>query len=142
MARAKVVTSAGVVLHLNAKAFGRVRGFQFASETPKIAVYGLDSTEPFELMPTTTKISGRVSVYRTIGDGGAEGAAMVVPYDFVPREKYFSLQLVERASDSVIFEAAYCSVIRQSWSVPEKGIVTGEIEFEALDWSNEIKSAR
>lgn len=142
MARSKTVTSAGVIPYLNGKAFGRVRGFLFTSDTPKQALYGLDSTEPFELMPTTTRINGRISIYRTIGDGGAEGAALAASYDFLAREKYFSLQLVERASDSVIFEAMYCTVVRQSWSVPEKGIITGEIEFEALDWSNETKSAR
>lgn len=142
MARAKVVTSAGVVLHLNGKPFGRVKSFQFGSDTPKKAIYGLDSSEPFELMPTVTKVTGKMSLYRTVGDAGAEGAAIATSYELLPREKYFSVQLVERASDTVIFEASYCSIIRQSWSAPEKGIVTGEIDFEAIDWSNEIKPLR
>lgn len=142
MARAKVITGASVVLHLNGKPFGRVRAFQWSSDTPRAPKYGLDSTEPFELIPTTTRITGRISLYRTVGDAGAEGAGMTAPYEFLPKEKYFSLYLVERGSDTTIFEALYCSVVRQSWSAPEKGMVTGEIEFEALDWSNEFRPAR
>lgn len=142
MARAKVVVSAGVILYVNGRAYGRVKGFQWNSDTPVAPKYGLDSTEPFELAPTITKINGKISVYRTIGDGGAEGAAMATPYEDLPRAKYFTVQLIERASDTVVFEARECSVVRQSWSVPERGMVTGEVEFEALEWSNELRPLR
>jgi hypothetical protein len=140
MARAKTVVSAGVVLYLNGKPYGRVREFFFDSATPRKPLYGIDSTEPFELIPTTTLVTGRIGLVRTVGDGGAEGAAMTTQVDAIPREKYFTLQLIERTSDTVIFEARYCSVTRQSWGAPEKGIVTGTVEWEALDWSNELRT--
>ena len=139
MAQAKVVVSAGVRLHLNGRPYGRVKNFQFSSGTPRKALYGLDCMEPFELQPTITKCSGRVGLYRTIGDAGAEGAGFTTPFELLPREKYFSLQLVERSTDTVIFEATYCTVVDQSWSAPERGVVTGDIQFEAIEWSNELK---
>lgn len=139
MGRAKVVASAAVICHVNGKPYGRVRDFQFTSGTPRKVQYGLDSTEPYELIPTTTKVVGRLTLFRTSGDAGAEGAGMTSRYEEFPREKYFSLMLIERGSDTTLFEARYCSVTSQTWTVPEKGIVTGTIEFEALDWSNELR---
>jgi hypothetical protein len=81
-----------------------------------------------------------MSIYRTVGDGGAEGGGMTAPAEELPREKYFSVLLVDRgASDAVIFQADDCSLTSQAWSVPSRGIVTGSLEFEALTWSNEVK---
>lgn len=140
--RAKTVTSAGVVCYLNGKRFGRVRDFSWSSSTPRKALYGIDITEPQELLTTTTRITGRLSLWRTVGDGGAEGAGMIATYEDLTKEKYFSLTLVERYSDTVIFEARYCSVTSQSWNAPEKGLVTGSMEFEALNYSNEVRSAK
>lgn len=142
MTRAKTIVSAGVNCNLNGRPFGKVKSFQWNSDTPRRAQYGLDSSEPFELQTTTTRCTGRIVLYRTVGDGGAEGVAMATRYDELPREKYFTLQLVERASNTVIFEALFCSVTRQAWTVPEKGIVTGDVEFEALDWGNELRPIR
>lgn len=139
MARAKVISGAGVVAFLNGKRYGRVRNFQWSSETPRKAQYGLDCMEPFELQPTVTRCNGRLTIYRTVGDAGAEGAGLTTPFEQLPREKYFSLMLVERGSDTVIFEATYCAVVRQSWTAPERGIVTGDVEFEAIEWNNELK---
>lgn len=142
MARAKVISSAGVVCYVNGRPFGRVRDVQYTSQTPRKSIYGLDSMEPFELAPTTTKIMCRMTLYRTVGDAGAEGAAISSRYEDLPREKYFSVMLVERGSDTAIFEARYCSTTSQTWSVPEKGLVTGVVEFEALDWSNELRPVK
>lgn len=142
MARAKTIVSAGVVLYLNGKPYGRVIHFQWNSSTARKAQYGLDCMEPFELQPTITRCTGRIGIVRTIADAGIEGAAMAARYEELPREKYFTVQLVEKASDTVLFDATYCSVSQQSWSAPEKGKVTGEVEFEALDWSNELRPLR
>jgi hypothetical protein len=139
MSRAKVIVGAGVILYVNGKPYGRVSAFSFSSSTSRKSQYGLDSLEPFELSPTVTKISGQISLYRTIGDAGAEGASMTVSYEELPREKYFSVQLVERLSDTTIFDARYCSLESQTWSVSQHGIMTGQIEFEALDFNNELR---
>lgn len=127
------------MVYVNGRVYGRVKEFQWSSATPKKPQYGLDSLEPYELIPTSTRVTGRLTLYRTVGDGGAEGAAMATRYEDVPREKYFSLQLMERGSQTIVFEARYCSVTNQSWSVPERGLVTGTLEFEAIEWNNELR---
>jgi hypothetical protein len=140
MTRAKVIATGGVILHVNGQAYGRVAEFRFNVASPRKAIYGIDCSQPFELAPTTTRVSGTLKIYRTVGDGGAEGANMMGTGRKINREKYFKLALLEKMSDTVIFRADYCSVTSQSWDVPSKGIITGTIEFEALDFSNEVEN--
>lgn len=141
MARARVITSAAVILYVNGKPFGQVAEFSFRSTTPRRALYGLDSVDPYELAPTQAKITANMKLYRTVGDGGAEGAGLTAGFEDLSRERYFSILLVDRgASDAVIFQADLCSLSGQSWSVPSRGIITGSIEFEALTWNNDIKA--
>lgn len=95
---------------------------------------------PYELAPTQGKITASMKVYRTVGDGGAEGAGMTATFEEVARERYFSVMLVDRgAQDTVLFQADNCSLVSQAWSVPTRGIITGSLEFEALMWSNDVK---
>lgn len=140
MSRAKSVVSAGIVVYVNGTPYGRVKSFSWESASSRKSIYGLDALQPYELAPTITKIVGTMAIQRTVGDGGAEGAAMTTNFENIPAEKYCTIQLVERVSDSLIFEAKFCSITRQSWEVPEKGMVTGRVEFEALDWNNELTS--
>lgn len=140
MPRAKVVVGAHVTCYINGQPYGRASQFSFRSMTPRKAIYGLDSMDPYELAPTTTKVTGTLRIYRTVGDGGAEGGGLTVPYEDLPREKYFTVQLIDRGSDKVLFQAELCSVVSQSWDVPMKGVVSGTLEFEAISWSNELKA--
>lgn len=139
MARSRVVVAAHIICYINGQRFGRLSHFSFRSVTQRRALYGLDSVDPNELAVTQTKISGNMKVFRTIGDGGAEGAGMASAYEDLPREKYFTIQLVERGSDQIIFQAEMCACISQSWDIPAKGVVSGTIDFEAISWSNEIR---
>lgn len=141
MAKSHVLTGAKVALYVNGKAYAKVTGFRWTSTTPKRAIYGVDSVDPFELAPTITKCVGTLSVVRLSGDGGAEGAGLTAPYDMLPNEKYCSIVLLEPHSDLILFEARQCSVIAQSWDAPSRGIMTGSIEFEALSWNNEVRPA-
>lgn len=139
MARARVLAGAAVVCYVNGIPFGRVTHFSWRSNTPRRAIYGLDVVDPSELAPTITKCVGSIKLYRTIGDGGLQGAGMSAGYEDLPRERYFTLQLVDRGSDQVLFQAEYCTTTNESWDASSKSIVTGSLEFEALAWSNEIK---
>ena len=85
-------------------------------------------------------MTGKIGLFRTVGDGGIEGSGFTANYEQLSREKYFSLALIERTSDTVIFRADYCSVISQDWDASERSILRGSLEFEALDWSNEFRT--
>ena len=140
MSRTKTIVTAGVLLYVNNKPYGQVKSFRFNSDTPRNAIYGIDSLDPFELAPTVTKVSGSIGLIRTLFDGGVEGAGLTANYEQLPREKYFSITLVEKASDTVLFRADFCSVTRQSWDFEAKEMVKGQVEFEALTWSNEVRA--
>ncbi len=138
MSRARTVVGAHIICYINGQPYGRLQNFVFKSGTPRRPIYGIDSMDPTELAVTQTKISGAMVVIRTVGDGGAEGAGITANFDDLPREKYFTVQLIERGSDTVIFQAELCSVTNQTWTIPQKGVIHGTIEFEAISWSNEI----
>lgn len=139
MPRAKTVVSAGVYLALNGKKYAPVKDFSWSPAVSTKTIHGIDSLIPFELAPGATRSTGRISVYRTVGGAGAEGAGMIAMQGDIPRQKYFTVQLIERVSDTVIFEARFCSLVAQSWSATEKGKVTGVLDFESLDYSNELQ---
>lgn len=140
MSRARTLVSAGVVLHVNNKPFGRVTNFRFNSAVAHDAIYVIDALDPVELAPARTKVNGTIGIIRTSGDGGAEGAGLTTDYENLPREKYFSLCLIDVQTDKVVFRADYCSVVNQSWDMAARDIIKGTVEFEALDWSNESKT--
>jgi hypothetical protein len=139
MAVPLLLSGAKVVLYVNGNLFGKVSSFKYASATPRKKIRGVDSMVPFELGMTTNDINGTMTVYRLIQDGGAEGAGMVAPIVEIPREKYFSLILVDIASNTVIFEADYCSVEDQSWTFEARDLAKGQITFSALDYLNEVR---
>lgn len=141
MSRARTIVSAGVLLYVNNQPFGKVTGFKFSSDTPRDAIQGIDAVDPFELAPTVTRVKGSLELVRTIGDGGVEGAGLTTNFEALPQEKYFSIMLVERISDTVLFRADYCSVQSQSWEFRAKEMVHGSVEFEALSWSNEVRAS-
>lgn len=127
-------------MYVNNRPYGKVTGFRWSSNTPREALYGIDAMDPIELAPTRTKISGTLALLRTLGDGGAEGAGFTAPYEQLSREKYFSLYLLDLQTDKTIFRADYCSVTNQSWDIGARELIKGSLEFEALDWSNEVHS--
>lgn len=141
MAKSHVLSGAKVKLYINERPFGQATSFRWSSNTPKKALRGIDVLEPVELAVTGYQCTGSVSVIRLSNDGGAEGAGVITPYPELSREKYFSLTLIERHTDLVIFRANRCSLLSQSWEIPVRGIVTGNFSFEALEWTNEIFGA-
>ena len=68
--------------------------------------------------------------------GGIEGAGMMPTWQAATRGKYFSILIVDRITDTIIFESKKNSVIRQTWNIPTKGYVTGTIAFKGLLYGN------
>lgn len=71
-------------------------------------------------------------------DVGAEGVGLVAPFPVLPKEKYFSLTLVEIDTDLVIFEAPSCALVTQSWGYDAGRPSAGEFSFKALGWSHQF----
>lgn len=135
------VASARVLVYINAQPFGRCVGFEWTSDTPRRDVAAVDSLMPYELIPLFTRVVGSVSIIKTVGDGGLEGAGIVAQIPRIPEEKYFTISLVDRRTDLVLFRADNCSVTSQAWRVEPRDIVKGAFQFRTIVWSNEFALA-
>ena len=132
------IKGASVILHVNGKPYAEVSSFDFSSATPAREIRGIDNIEVLELAVTTGSCSGAIGVYRLIGSGGAEGIGISTAYDELPALKYVMFQLIERLSDTVIFQATQARLENQGWSVAARGLMTGHLTFKALNWNNEV----
>lgn len=140
--QARIVTAAHVYCYINGRRFGRVFSFQWGASTPSEEIDGIDCVETLELAPTRSKVQAQMGIYRTIGDGGIEGPGIQPSSSELQRGKYFSVMLIERLSDTVLFQAEFCKVDSQSWSVVTKDFMKGSVSFKALTWSNEVRPLR
>lgn len=124
-------------MYFNGRKVGQCTAFSYRSMTPRKAIYGLDSSEPYELAPTTTKVQGSVSLLRSAGDGGVEGLGVAAQYEDLTREKYATIALLERVTQLLLFRADGCMIGEQSWQVNARGRLEGTMTFEGLTWNNE-----
>jgi hypothetical protein len=137
----KIVHGAAVVVLVNGVPFAEVSGFQFSSGTPGREIRGIDTIETLELAPISAGCTGQLSLYRQLGDGGIEGKGLSTNYGDLPALKYITIQLIDRRADLILFSADRCRVESQTWSVQTKGLMTGQMSFRALSWSNETRQA-
>jgi hypothetical protein len=132
-----LVVGARVFVYINGQKWAKCTSLEFDSVTPHKAAIGLDFPDPFELMPTTNQIRGQLTCLRSVGDGGLESIGLTAPFTYLPRQKYFSLTVIDRQFDMIIFQADSCLVLDQKWQIAAKGIMAGAIIFEGLNWVNE-----
>ena len=132
-----LVTGARTVVYINGQPYSYVTNFAYSCSTPHIPVIGLDVSTPLELAPTGNQLNGTLGLLRASGTGGLEGAGVAFHYGVLPQGKYFSLAIIDRKNDLLVFSADRCVVVSQSWSVPAAGKMVGSMSFIALDWYNE-----
>lgn len=139
MAKSHLLTGPRLILYVNGAPFAQAVSFEWDSQTPSKEVRGVDSMLPVELAPTTGAVSWNLSMIRLEDDGGVEGAGIQAPMLDLPSQLYFSMILVDRRTDVVVFQADRCRCDSQSWQAPAKGLLTGRASGRALDWNNEIR---
>ena len=141
MADSNILTGSRCLIYVNSVMFGRATSISTSRSTEHSPRYGLDSSEAFELVPTTSIESGTIGVIRLAGDGGAEGIGMSVPGPNMQIARYATLSIVDRSSDIEVYRADKVVAIGQSWSYPSKGLVVGQITFRAIRSINEVPPA-
>lgn len=134
-----IITGAHLIVYINGRPFGRVNHFMYAASTPSKEIGGIDTVELLELAPTVSRVRGVMNLWRTKGDGGAEGAGMAATSIETLRSKYFSIMVVERTSDTIVFRADHARIEDQSWDGVVKDFMKGIIAWKALTWSNEVR---
>lgn len=135
-----LVSGAKVLCYINGKLFGRVTSFSWASATPRKKIRCVDISIPLELAATTTDLTWQMGVLRTIGDGGLQGSGIVADFNNVIKEKYFTILLIERTSNLVLFKSDLCNTDSESWSVVNKSIMSGQVSGSGILWQNETAS--
>ncbi len=141
MAKSKSTTGAGYKLYINNRIFGVTTGFEWSSEVGRRPIYGLDNVNPFELAPSVNSVRGKVDCVRIRLDGGLEGRGITAgstDQDIIS-EKYISIVLIDRLTDTVIFRCDQCAVQSQSWRVDAKNVMRGNFSFLGIEWSNEAQ---
>lgn len=138
MGSPKILTGAGCYVFVNGKPYGQISHVTFHSATPKKAIQGIDQMDVSELAPTTARVQFTLDMYRIKGSAGLRGAGMVGTWSELPREKYFSLIIVDRENDLVVFRVDACSTEDERWNIAAKTMVTGTASFSAVDWSDEL----
>ena len=140
MARSRLLTGAQVFCYINNNKFGRIANFGHGTNTPRRRYKGIDTLIASELIPTEYAVAGNMTIYRLHKDGGAEAAGITATWEDYTREKYFSILIIDRTTDTVLFRATECSIENQKWQYG-KGYVMGTISFSALVSNNETVPA-
>lgn len=138
--RQVVVAGPHVLCYVNATLIGRVTSFSLNSKTGFRGIRGIDIPTVQEHAPTITEVAFQLGLLRTRGDGGAQGAGLVVQQPDISRAKYFTVLLVDRRTDMQIFKADFCVANDESWSLDARGRMVGTVSCEGVTWSNEVST--
>lgn len=137
MSRPKIVVAAKILVYINGKLFGRCTSFSWSSVTQRKELETIDVEIPAELMSTRVRTAWSMGVLRTIGDGGLQGAGVASQQSDLSREKYFTIQLIERTSGLTIFRSDNNNTDSEQWSVNAKGMLIGTASGKSITWVNE-----
>lgn len=129
--------AASVKLYINNSLIGIANSLEYSIDTGRTAIYGIDQIKPFELAPQTYSVRGTISCIRSRFDGSLESRGIVANQADVLMEKYITITLVDRLTDTVIFKADNSAVISQNWIYSSRELVKGTFTFEAIDYFNE-----
>lgn len=134
----QLIVGAHVVCYLNGSAYSKVAGMSYQISTPNREIMCVDSVVPAELAPTRVSVSATLQLYRLRGDGGIEAAGMAATWRNHTQAKYFNLMVVDRLSDTVIFQIDQATVESQSWNIG-RGFVMGTVTIKGIGWENETQ---
>lgn len=140
MTEPKTLRGADVQLYINGRIFPICTGVRWRSDAGRHAIYGIDQRTPFELAPGQASVKGTVECLRQRQDGGLEGRGITAPERLTLLEKYVSMALVDRSTDTIVFVIDEAAVNGQNWNVNAKGQLAGSFDFEGIAWTNEAET--
>ena len=141
----ELMIGANAAVYINGSRYGNVISFDYSIDSPRRVIQTVDTLIPAESVPGPSQIMGNLQMYRLRNSGGAEGLGIVGPQlredgtSGIPWEKYWKISILDIRTRCVIFNAEYCSTIKQSWSIHNKSHIVGTIQFRALSYNNEIR---
>jgi hypothetical protein len=108
--------------------------------TPRRELRGIDTLQSVEFIPISANVKGTLQIYRLHQDGGIEAAGLAATFDSLTREKYASLMVIDRATDTTIVQIDKFCVQNQAWSFSPKALIVGTITWAGLNYINESEA--
>jgi hypothetical protein len=105
--------------------------------SPRKELRGVDILEPVELVPISLSVHGTLQIYRLHSDGGIEAAGLIATWQKMTKEKYASLMVLDRSTDTVLVQVDKFCVNSQSWRVVPKSFVLGTVSWTGFSYSND-----
>ncbi len=134
--KTSIITGPHVIVYVNGKPFAHAAAFSYEESKPQKPIYGVDTLLPLDMVPGPLSYSAQLQMYRMRKLGGIEGDGLAPSWAAATRGKYFSLMLIDRATQDVLFEGHKNVVTGQSWNVATKSIMTGSVNFTGLFYAN------
>lgn len=132
-----LITGPHCVCYINSVPLARAASVTADIATSRRVVKGIDVLRATELIPVEQLVGGGLSVFRLHRDGGVEAAGLIGTWDSMTREKYFSLMIIDRSTDTTVLQVDRCSIQKQSWTYQPKSYVMGTITWTGLIYNNE-----
>ena len=132
-----ILSGADIKVYINGSFLGWTQGVTYRSSTPVRAVHVVDQSTPAELIPTTLAVVFSMQVFRGRGQGSAEGLGLVPFGDEIVMQKYNSIELLDRETDTLVGHFVDCLVIEQNWNLMFKKMWMGNLTLQGRQYGNE-----
>lgn len=139
MGQQRIIVGANIICYLNGRPLGFVHAFNYNAATPSREIRGIDCPEVIELAPTTSGCKFTMTVFRLKGGGGIQGVGMGPVASEIPRGKYFDFLLLDRITDTVVWQGRWCRVDGESGNFEAKAMSMVTVNGTAITWSNEVR---
>lgn len=133
----RTLHGAKLLCYINGKLVGLAAQISYTISTPHSAVHTIDTLIAAELIPSGTAIAGAFSLYRLVGSSMST-IGLTVPQSLISDQRYVTIQLVDRLTQETILRADACKTNSHSWTIPVKGLMTGQVTFTGITYSDEF----
>jgi hypothetical protein len=137
MAQPTVAAGHHLVLYINGSVFGLVTDMQWAVDNDWKPVNVIDYAGPIEFMPGGSRVRGSFGVVRARVNGSLEAMGVTTFARNLLKQKYIHLQVRDRVSGQVFYEAVNVVVMNQTWRTSPKQLVLGTFTWEGMGWTND-----
>jgi hypothetical protein len=124
-----VIAGAHLKCIVNGHMLGVITGVSWDVDTGDTPRYQIDDNVAAEIVPGRYSVGGTFSLVRGRFSGGLEGLGVQAFAERVLRQKYSTIELVDRVTDEVVHRFEDCVVAKQHWQTDAKGLLMGSFSW-------------
>lgn len=136
-----IICGPHTVVYINGKPFSQVSAVDYNINSPYKLLTGIDTLLPLDTIPQSLSYTATLQLYMIRGRCGIEGEGLAATWEAATRGKYFSILILDRQTQNVIFEGQKNRATGQQWRFASRSIVTGTVQFTGLFYNNNTVSA-